>query len=161
VLEYLLSPVTLDEGSGERAMRILRIFRWYFERILDRARWYWSSREPPIMESQNDRDFAAVIAAIADRRKVDRSTAITVTPLFQPMLDRLSLTELRDYLFTRYSNMRGEHRSKYDLVEIGDRDLKSFDRAFLYKDKLSMTFVYSDAWETVDRFLAVLLNDQL
>jgi hypothetical protein len=162
VLEYLLSPVTLDEGSGERAMRILRIFRWYFERILDRARWYWSSREPPIMESQNDRDFAAVIAAIADRRKVDRSTAITVTPLFQPMLDRLSLTELKNYLFTRYPNRRGEGQSgKSDIVEIGDRDLKSFDGAFLYKDKLSMTFGYSDAWETVDRFLAVLLNDQL
>ena len=113
------------------------------------------------MESQNDRDFAAVITAIADRRKVDRSTAITVTALFQPMLDRLSLTELKDYLFTRYSNMRGEDRSKYDLVEIGDRDLKSFDRAFLYKDRLRIVLSYGDAWETVDRFLAILLNDQL
>jgi len=114
------------------------------------------------MESRNDREFAAIMAAIAERRKVDRSTAITVTPLFQPMLDRLSLTELKNYLLTRYPNRRGEGKSsKYDLVDIGEQELKSFNRAFLRKDKLSMTFGYSDAWETVDRFLAVLLNDQL
>ncbi len=116
------------------------------------------------MESQNDREFAAVVAAIADCRKVDRSTAITVTPLFQPMLERLSLTELKNYLFARYPNRnrRGEERSEaYDLFDIGDLELKGFDRAFLYKDHLSITFTYSDAWETVGGFLAVLLNDQL
>ena len=111
------------------------------------------------MESQIDRDFAAVIATIADRRKVDRSTAITVTTLFQPMLDRLSLTELKDYIVSRYS-MRG-HSEKSDLVEIGELQLKGFNRAFLFKDKLSFTFVYSGARETVQNFVAVLLNDQL
>ena len=114
------------------------------------------------MESQNDREFAAVVISIANLRKVDRSTAITVTQMFQPMLDRLSLTEFKDYVFSRYSNRRGEGRSsKYDLVDIGERQLKSFDRTFLYRDHLSMTFKYSDAWETVEGFLAVLLNDQL
>jgi hypothetical protein len=116
----------------------------------------------PVLETQDDRDFAAVMTAIADRRKVDRSTAITVTPLFQPMLDRLSLTELANYLLARYSSSRGEGQSsKYDLVEIGEQELKSFNRVFLRKDKLSITLGYSDTWETVDRFLAVLLNDQL
>jgi hypothetical protein len=114
------------------------------------------------MESQNDREFAAIITAIAERRKVDRSTAITVTPSFQPMLDRLSLTELKNYILTRYPNKRGQGKSShFDLVEIGAQELKSFNRAFLRKDKLRMTLSYSDAWETVDRFLAVLLNDQL
>jgi len=111
------------------------------------------------VESQIDRDFAAVIATIADRRKVDRSTAITVTTLFQPMLDRLSLTELKDYIVSRYS-MRG-HSEKSDLVEIGEPQLKGFNRDFLFKDKLSFTFVYSGARETVQNFVAVLLNDQL
>jgi len=42
------------------------------------------------MESQDDRDFAAVIAAIAERRKVDRSTAITVTPSTGPFSAKIS-----------------------------------------------------------------------
>ena len=48
-------------------------------------------------KSQNDREFAEVIAAIANVRKANRSTAIDVTPQFKPMTDRLSLTELKDY----------------------------------------------------------------
>ena len=111
------------------------------------------------MENQDDRDFAAVIAAIAERRKVNRSTAITVTSLFQPMLNRLSLTELKNYVLSRYS--RRGHSEKSDLVEIGELQLKGFNRAFLFKDKLSFTFVYSGARETVQNFVAVLLNDQL
>jgi hypothetical protein len=140
----------------------MKIFSWLFDRVLRLVGSNSNSGGAPVMESQNDREFAAVMAAIAERRKVDRSTAITVTPLFQPMLDRLSLTELKNYLLTRYPNRRGEDQfTKYDLVEIGEQELKSFDRAFLHKDKLSMTFSYSDAWETVERFLAVLLNDKL
>jgi hypothetical protein len=127
--------------------------------MLDRARWYWSSGVPPIMESQNDREFAAVVAAIADLRKADRSTAITVTPLFQPMLDRRSLTELKNYVLFRYP--RRGHSEKSDLVEIGEQQLRGFNRAFLYKDSLSITFAYSGARETVENFVAVLLNDQL
>jgi hypothetical protein len=140
----------------------MKIFRSFFDRILRPVGSNSNSAGLPVMESQNDREFAAIIAAIAERRKVDRWTAITVTPLFQPMLDRLSLTELKNYLLTRYPNRRGQGKSsKYDLVDIGEQELKSFNRAFLRKDKLSMTFGYSDAWETVDSFLAVLLNDQL
>ena len=111
------------------------------------------------MENQDDRDFAAVIAAIAERRKVNRSTAITVTSLFQPMLNRLSLTELKNYVLSRYS--RRGHSEKSDLVEISELQLKGFDGAFLFRDKLSITFVYSSARETVEEFVAVLLNDQL
>jgi hypothetical protein len=139
---------------------VLLVFGW----IPDWAGWYWSSEEPPTMESQDDRDFAAVIAAIAERRKVHRSMTITVTPLFQPMLDRLSLTELKNYLFARYlnRNKRGKGRSgEYDLFEIGDRELRSFNKAFLHSDKLRIVFGYSDAWETVDRLHAILLNDNL
>jgi len=116
------------------------------------------------MESQDDRDFAAVIAAIADRRKVDRSGSIVITPMFQPMLDRISLTELRDYLFARYPNRNRRSRDRseaYDLFEIGDRDLRSFDRAFRYRDSLRIVLGYNDAWETVARFKAILLNDLL
>lgn len=114
------------------------------------------------MASQNDRDFAAVIVAIANRRSVDRSMAVDVTALFQPMLDRLSVSELADYLLSRYPSRRGESReSKYDLVDIGEQELKSFDRGFAYKDILSITIGYSDDWKTANRFLAVLLNDLL
>ncbi|MEH2534691.1 hypothetical protein V1277_006015 [Bradyrhizobium sp. AZCC 1588] len=110
---------------------------------------------------QNNREFAAIVAAIAKRRKIDRSVAIDVTPLFLPMLDRISLAELNDYILDRYSPKRGEdHESKHDIVEIEDRELKSFDRSFIYKDVLTITFTYSDAWETVDKFQAVLLNRQ-
>jgi hypothetical protein len=140
----------------------MRIFWWFFDRILQRTRCYWSSGVPPIMKNQNDREFAAIVAAIADLRKVDRSTAITVTPLFRPMLDRLSLNELRDYLLARYRNDRGEDQfTKYDLFEIGDRELMGFDGAFLYKDRLHIVFSYNDAWETVEKILAILLYDQL
>jgi hypothetical protein len=114
------------------------------------------------LDSREDREFADVIIAIANRRRVDRSTAITVTPLFQPMLDRLSPTQLKNYIFSRYSNRRGEDQfTKYDLVDIGQQELSSFDLAFVYKDHLSMTFSYSNDWETASGFLAVLLNDQL
>ena len=140
----------------------MRIFKWCFDRISRRARSNFNSGERPVMESQNDREFAAVVDAVAECRKVDRSTAITVTPLFQLMLDRVSLSELKNYLFSRYSNRRGEGQStKYDIIDIGEQQLRSFNKAFLYKDKLSITFVYGDAWETVERFQAVLLNDQL
>jgi hypothetical protein len=119
-------------------------------------------RGGPVMESQNDREFAAVVAAIAECRKVDRSTAITVTALFQPMLDRLSLTELKNYLSNRYSPTRGEDQfTKFDLVDIGRQELKSFHRAFLYRDRLRIVFSYSDAWKTVERIHAILLNDHL
>jgi hypothetical protein len=80
------------------------------------------------------------------------------------MLDRLSLTELKNYLFARYPNRnrRGEERSEaYDLFDIGDLELKGFDGAFLYKDRLRIVFSYSDAWETVANIHALLLNDQL
>jgi hypothetical protein len=114
------------------------------------------------MDNQDEREFAAVVVAIAKRRKSDRSVAIDVTSLFRPMLDRISLAELSDYIISRYSPKRGEdHESKHDIVEICARDLKSFDKSFLYKDVLTITFSYSDAWETVDRFQAVLLNRQL
>lgn len=140
----------------------MKILSRFFERILRLVASNRNSKGAPAMESQNDREFAAIISAVAERRKVDRSTAITVTPLFGPMLDRLSLTELKNYLSTRYSHTRGEGQSsKYDLVEIREEELKTFNRAFLRKDKLSMTFGYNDAWETVDRFVAVLLNDRL
>jgi hypothetical protein len=110
-------PLVLD--SEQQLVEAMRIFWLFFRtmrnvavlfyafiifRPLHWARWYWSSGEPSIMESQDDRDFAAVIAAIADRRKVDRSGSIVVTPMFWPVLDRLSPTELRNYLFTRYPN---------------------------------------------------------
>ena len=114
------------------------------------------------VESQDDREFAGVIARIAERRKIDRSTAITVTPLFQPMLDSRSLTELRNYLLLRCPNDRGEDQfTKYDRFEISARELKSFNRAFLRKDRLTITFSYGDEWETANRLVAVLLNDKL
>ena len=139
----------------------MRIFGRFFDRILP-ACTNSSSGEAAVMESQNDREFATIIAAIAERRKVDRSTAITVTPLFQPMLDRLSLTELKNCLLIRNSNRRGEDQSsKYDLIEIGEQELRSFNSAFLHKDKLRIVFGYSDAWETVNSFHAILLNDKL
>lgn len=114
------------------------------------------------MDNQDEREFAAVVVAIAKRRKSDRSVAINVTPLFQPMLDRMSLAELNNYILGRYSPRRGEdHESKDDIVEIRAPDLQSFDSSFPYKDVLTITFSYSDAWETVDGFQAVLLNRQL
>lgn len=89
------------------------------------------------MPNLSDREFAAVILAIGIRRKVDRSMVIDVTSLFQPILDRLSMTELTEYILSRYPNRRGESReSKYDLVDIGKRELKSFGRGFAYKDIL-------------------------
>jgi hypothetical protein len=156
---FALAGDAVGEGSGEGEMRI---FGRFFDRIHRLVVSNSGSEEAAVMESQDDREFAAIIAAIAERRKVDRSTAITVTPLFQPMLDRLSLTELKNYVFTRYPNRRGEDQfTKYDLVEIGEQELKSFNRAFLHKDMLRIVFSYSDAWETVDRFHAILLNDKL
>jgi len=137
----------------------MRILWWCFARILDRTRSYFAAVEQPIMESQNDREFAAVVVSIANLRQVDRSTAITVTPLFQPMLDRLSLTELKNCVLSRYP--RRGYSEKSDLVEIGELQLKGFDSAFLYRDKLSITFVYNSAREAVENFVAVLLNDQL
>ena len=114
------------------------------------------------MENQDDREFAGIIAAVANLRKVDRSTAINVTPLFQPLTDRLSPVELKDYILSRYQSKRGEeHSGKYDVVDIGEQELKSFDSAFLYKDFLRIIFGYGDSWKTVNRFQAVLLNDQL
>ena len=139
----------------------MRTFSRFLEGMLHRGGLNSSPGEAAALESPMDREFAAVITAIAERRRVDRATAITVTPLFQLMLDRYSPSELKDYLLNRHPSRRGEGRSKYDLVEIGDRELKSFSTAFLRKDKLSMTFSYSDAWKTVDGFVAVLLNDQL
>jgi hypothetical protein len=69
---------------------------------------------------------------------------------------------LKDYILGRYQNARGENRgSKYDLVDIDEGELKTFDRAFFYKDGLRITFGYSDSWETVVKFQAVLLNGQL
>lgn len=128
---------------------------------LDRLSPNSNSEKAPVTESQIDREFVAVIAAIAERRKVDRSTAITVTPLFQPMLDHFSLAELKNYVLAEYPYRRAEGRSNYDLIDIEDRKLKSFNRAFLRKDKLRIVFSYSDAWETVSSLHAVLLNDQL
>ncbi len=114
------------------------------------------------MESRNDREFAEIIATIANLRRSDRSVSIVVSSLFQPMVDHLSLAEFKNYILSRYSSRRGEGRNgKYDIVDLNERELKSFDRAFLYKDFLRITFSYGDSWETVDRFLAILLNDQL
>ena len=77
------------------------------------------------------------------------------------MLDRISMDELKDYILSRYPNRRGEDRElKYDLVDMGERELKSYGR-FAYKDCLSITIGYSDAWKTADRFQAVLLNGLL
>jgi hypothetical protein len=74
------------------------------------------------MDNQDESEFAAVVVAIAKRRKSDQSVAIDVTPLFRPMLDRMSLAELNDYILGRYSPNRGEdHESKHDIVEIWAR----------------------------------------
>lgn len=140
----------------------MSIFSGFLDFILRSARLNSNSGAASGVESQDDREFAAVIATIAERRKVDRSTAITVTPLFRPMLERLSLTELRNYLLPQYSHDRGEDQfTKYDRMEVRARELKSFNRAFLRKDRLTMTFSYNDEWETANRLVAVLLNDQL
>ena len=84
-----------------------------------------------VMNDQNDREFAEVISAIANRRKVDRATAIDVTPLFKPMTDRLFLTQLKDYILGRYEHRRGTSQGiKFDRVDIEERELRSFDAAF-------------------------------
>jgi hypothetical protein len=115
-----------------------------------------------VMDNQDEREFAAVVVAIAKHRKNDRSVAIDVTSLFRPMLDRMSVAELNEYIISRYSPKRGEDQeSKHDIIEIWAPDLKSFDKSFSYKNVLTITFSYSDAWETADRFQAVLLNRQL
>ena len=114
------------------------------------------------LESERDREFAAVILTIANCRKADRRTAIDGTHLFQPMLTHLSLIELRDYILSRYPTKGSEHLgTKHHLVDLQERELKSFNRAFVYKDFLRIVFTYSDAWETVDVFRANLLNDRL
>jgi hypothetical protein len=140
----------------------MRIFNAAFIGLLFLVSVSAGSGNSAVLATQNDREFAEVITAIANKRKVDRSTAIDVTPFFKPMTDRLSLTELKDYVLGRYSGNRGMSLGiRFDRVEIEERELKSFDRAFLYKDGLAITFGYSDDWKTVTIFKAVLLNDQL
>jgi hypothetical protein len=115
-------------------------------------------------KGQNDREFAEVIAAIANIRKANRSTAIDVTSQFKPMTDHLSLTELKDYISSLgpYQHRRATSRGiTYDLIDIDERGLKSFDGAFLYLDSLSMTFDYGEDGKTVTKFISVLLNGQL
>jgi hypothetical protein len=134
-------------------VRPIELLGWYFQRRFSGA---------PRMESQNDREFASLVHAVANIRKADRATAIDVTPLLQPMLERLSLIELRDYILSRYPMRRGEDRGKkHDIFDIHERELKSFDKAFAHKDFLRIVFTYTDAWQTVDEFRALLLNDQL
>lgn len=114
------------------------------------------------VKTQNDREFAEVIAAIASVRKANRSTAIDVTPQFKPMTDRLSLAELKNYILNRYEHKRVKAQGiTYDFVSLDERGLKSFDGAFFYLDSLRMTFGYSNDGNTVTIFKAVLLNGQL
>jgi len=121
-----------------------------------------NSGETAVMENQDDKEFAHVVREIANLRKADRSVSILVTTLFQPTVNRLSLVGFRDYVLSRYPGMRDEHADvKYDLVDISEKDLKSFDRAFYYQDFLRFVFSYSDEWKTPTKFMAQLLNDQL
>lgn len=112
--------------------------------------------------SQSDREFSEVIAAIANRRKTNRSTAIVVTDLFQPMTDRLSLAELRNYVSSRYSLRREEvHGEKGEWGDLKENDLKAYSKKFLYLDSVRIVFFYDAGWESVIKFQAVLFNDQL
>jgi hypothetical protein len=119
------------------------------------------------MDTQDDRDFADVVVAIAKVRKGSRLTAIDVTHLFKPLTDRLSLDELRDFVLSRYPSMSGEGIAmdykplKFDMVHIEEGELRAFDRAFLYKDRLDIVFGYSDDRKVVKSFKSVLLNGQL
>lgn len=115
-----------------------------------------------VVTSQNDREFSEVVAAIANRRKTNRSTAITVTKLFQPMTERLSLAELRNYVSSRYSLRREEAQGeKYEWVDLEKNDLKAYSKEFFYLDSVRIIFFYDAGWETVIKFQAVLLNGQL
>jgi len=115
-----------------------------------------------VVANQNDREFSEIIAAIGNRRKTNRSTAITVTELFQPMTERLSPTELRNYVSSRYSLRRekvlGE---KIEWVDLEKNDLKAYSKEFFYLDSVRIVFLYDPSWETVIKFQAVLLNGQL
>ncbi len=115
-----------------------------------------------VVTSQNDREFSEVVAAIANRRKTNRSTAITVTKLFQPMTERLSLAELRNYVSSRYSLRREEAQGeKYEWVDLEKNDLKAYLKEFFYLGSVRIIFFYDAGWETVIKFQAVLLNGQL
>lgn len=115
-----------------------------------------------VVVSQNDREFSEVITAIANRRKTNRSTAINVTELFQPMTDRLSLTELRNYVSSRYSLRREDVQGeKYEWVDLEENDLKAYSKEFLSLDSVTIVFFYDAGWETIIKFQAVLFNGQL
>jgi hypothetical protein len=136
----------------------MRILRALLNSIFGRAG--LPARDTTVMANPTDQEFAAVIVAIANFRKGDRSMAVDVTSFFQPMLNHLSMTELAEYLLSRYPNARGEDsESKHDLVDIRARELKSFSRGFKYQDRLHFTIAYCDDWRTANRFLAVLVND--
>lgn len=115
-----------------------------------------------VVVSQNDREFSEIIAAIANRRKTNRSTAIIVTELFQPMTERLSLTELRNYISSRYSVRREVAQGeKYEWVDLEKYDLKVYSKEFFYLDSVRIVFFFDPGWESVIKFQAVLFNDQL
>lgn len=108
-------------------VRPIELFAWSIQRHLSGA---------PQMENQNDREFAALVLAVANVRKAYRATAIDVTHLLQSMLKRLSLIELREYISSRYPARSGEDRGKkYDIFDI-PQELKSFDKTFAYRDFL-------------------------
>ena len=116
-------------------------------------------RPGPPMDSKDDRDFADAITAVADLRKINRSTYVDATPSFQPMIGRLTLDGFKNYVLDRYpSRHETSANGKFDLVDIERSELRTYNWAFLNKDRISITFVYSDDWRTVTRFQAALLN---
>jgi hypothetical protein len=114
------------------------------------------------LATQNDREFSAVVAAIGQRRKTNRSTAINITDLFKPMTDHLSLNELESYVTSRYAHGRAPMLGKnVEWIDIEEKELKAYSTEFLYKDVVTITFTYDSAWGAVTQFQAILFNGQL
>jgi hypothetical protein len=87
---------------------------------------------------------------------------MNVTDLFKPMTGRLSLNELKDYVFSRYSHRRAEAQgAKSEWADLEASDLKAYSNEFLDKESLRILFHYDTDWKIATKLQATLFNDQL
>jgi hypothetical protein len=109
-----------------------------------------------------DDQFREAIAHVASLRETNRSTAIDVAYLFKDLTDKHSLSEFRAYLGERYKFTRAKDvYGNAEFVDLDEKQLKLFDRRFLWLDRLRIGFGYTADWQSISSVFAVLGNDQL